>query len=296
MAIGEFRIRINNRKVLKGLLHHCRIPEERSAAVLRALDKVEKEEASRILAELERGGLSAATARELYDLIAVRKDTKETLAALGALAAKSDILQAGLEELRNVVDAMRLFGVAESAFSVDLSVVRGLDYYTGTIYETQLVGHPDLGSICSGGRYDDLASYFTNTKLPGVGISIGLTRLFSKLRELDVLPPAPRTPAEALIITMDVRYLGRYLEMARMLRAAGVNTEVYLETAKVTKQFEYADKKGFRLAVVAGQAEFDNDVVQIKNLGTQQATSHPIGNLVVAVQNSLGASASLERP
>ena len=287
MAIGEFRIRINNRKVLKGLLHHFAVPEEGAAAVLRVLDKVEKEDRAAIHAELEREGVSAGVARNLYDLIAIKKDTQETLAALAVLGGQSELLAAGLAELRNVVDAMRQFGVADSAFSVDLGVVRGLDYYTGTIYETQLVGHPEVGSICSGGRYDDLASYFTNTRLPGVGISIGLSRLFAKLKELGILKPLPRTPAEALIITMDSRYLGQYLEMARKLREAGVNTEVYLESAKVTKQFEYADRKGFRVAVVAGETEFQNDVVQIKNLSTQQAARHPLGDIVAAVKHSL---------
>ena len=288
MAIGEFRIRINNRKVLKGLLQEFRVPEDKSAEVLRTLDKVEKEEAARIVEELVRAGLPNAPATRLYQLIAAKRDTRETLAELGEM--RNELCVQGVEELRKVVEAMGQLGVPQAAFAVDLSVVRGLDYYTGTIYETQLLAHPDIGSICSGGRYDDLASYFTETRLPGVGISIGLTRLFSKLSEAGLLRPLARTPAEAIVVTMDGRYLANYLEIATRLRAAGINTEVYLEQAKLKNQLAYADRKGFRVAVIAGENEFAEAKVQIKNLTTQEATVHPMGELVRAVQAALNDS------
>jgi len=289
MAIGEFRIGLSNRKLLKGLLQSFRVPDQNAASVLRALDKVEKEDRAAIQRELTHEGMSADAAQQLYDLVAIRKDTRETFAVLAKLAP-SEALQTGVEELRKVVDAMGQLGVPDAAFAVDLAVVRGLDYYTGTIYETQLVDHPDIGSICSGGRYDDLASYFTDTKLPGVGISIGLTRLFSKLSEAGLLQPLARTPAEAIIITMDDRYLGKYLEIATRLRNAGINTEVYLEQAKLRNQMAYADKKKFRVAVIAGENEFAQDAVQIKNLTTQQATLHPISDVVQAVRATLNDS------
>jgi histidyl-tRNA synthetase len=165
--------------------------------------------------------------------------------------------------------------------------VRGLDYYTGTIYETALTGHPELGSICSGGRYDDLASYFTNTRLPGVGISIGLTRLFSRLSEAGLLRPLQRTPAEVLVTTMDPRYLPKYLKMAAELRAAGINTEVYLEQAKLGNQLTYADRKGFRAAVIAGENELSRNMVQLKNLSAKTAQDHPLEGLVAAVRQLL---------
>jgi histidyl-tRNA synthetase len=289
LAIGKFRIGINNRKLLKGLLQTFRVPDENSNSVLRALDKVEKEDRATIQRELTREGLSADAAQRLYDLVAVKKNTGDSFAVLAKIAS-NEALQSGVEELRKVVDAMGQFGVPQSAFAVDLGVVRGLDYYTGTIYETQLVDHPDIGSICSGGRYDDLASYFTDTKLPGVGISIGLTRLFSKLSEMGLLQPLARTPAEAIVITMDSRYLSEYLEIATRLRTAGINTEVYLESAKLRNQMAYADKNRFRVAVIAGENEFGQDAVQIKNLTTQQSTSHPLGDLVQAVKATLNDS------
>ena len=288
MAIGDFRIRINNRKVLRGMLQEFGVPEDKSAAVLRVLDKIEKEDGARIRDDLGREGMSAASVTRVYELLSTGRTTDETLSALAAM--KNETAQKGLDELRSIVAAIREFGVPDSAFAVDLSVVRGLDYYTGTIYETQLVAHPDIGSICSGGRYDDLASYFTDTKLPGVGISIGLTRLFSKLSEAGLLRPLARTPAEAIVVTMDARYLSKYLEIATRLRAAGVNTEVYLEQAKLKNQLAYADRKGFRVAVIAGENEFAEGKVQIKNLTTQEAAVHPMGELVRAVQAVLNNS------
>jgi histidyl-tRNA synthetase len=293
LAIGEFRIRINNRKLLKGLLQNFHVPEASSSVILRALDKVEREDPQKIQEELTREGLSAKAARYLHELIATKRDTKETFGALATMGQDNQTFRIGLEELRSVVDAMRQFGVPDSAFAVDLGVVRGLDYYTGTIYETQLVSYPEVGSICSGGRYDDLASYFTDTKLPGVGISIGLTRLFSKLKEIGLRATNARTPAEVIVTTMDHRYLSKYLEIARELRAAGVNTEVYLEPAKLKHQLAYADKKGFRVALIAGENEFENDAVQLKNLATQQSATHPIRQVVQAVRSTLIDSSSL---
>ena len=283
MAIGEFTIRINNRKVLKGLLQEFRVPEEKSGAVLRVLDKAEKEDAAKLKGELEAQGLSRSAAADLFGLVSTRRDTGATLAALEPVQACAQ----GLDELRRIVDAIGKFGVPETAFAVDLGVVRGLDYYTGTIYETTLVDYPELGSICSGGRYDDLASFFTDTRLPGVGISIGLTRLFSKLKDAGLLRPLDRTPAEVLVTTMDPRYLDRYLAVARALREAGINTEVYLESAKLGNQLTYADRKGFRVAIIAGETELAKNVVQIKDLATKTPRDVRLEDVVAAVKENL---------
>jgi len=285
MAIGEFRIRISNRKVLKGLLQEFGVPEDKSAGVLRILDKLEKEDGARIREDLAREGMSASAVARVYQLLSTKRNTDETLAALAEI--RNEMAAQGREELRSVATAIRQFGVPDSAFAVDLGIVRGLDYYTGTIYETTLTDSPELGSICSGGRYDDLASYFTDTRLPGVGISIGLTRLFSKLKEAGLLQPLARTPAEVLVTTMDRQYLDRYLRIAGMLRAAGINTEVYLETAKLGNQLTYADRKGFRVAIIAGENEFAKQVVQIKNLSTKTARDVPMNDVVLAVKESL---------
>jgi histidyl-tRNA synthetase len=289
MAIGEFRIRVSNRKVLRGLLENFQVKEERAPAVLRALDKVDREEKPKILEDMRKEGMSSSSAVELLNLLSEKRTTDETLKILSK-ESSNELLKQGVTEAKEIVSAIRQFGVPDSAFAMDLSVVRGLDYYTGTIYETTLLAYPELGSICSGGRYDDLASYFTDTKLPGVGISIGLTRLFSKLRDAALLKPPARTPAEVLIVTLDPKYLERYLAMARTLREAGINTEVYLEAAKLKNQLAYADKKGFRVALVAGETEFNADVVQVKDLYHRKSENQPLDRLVASVSDALSRS------
>ena len=290
MAIGEFRIRISNRKVLKGLLQKYGVADASSAAVLRALDKVDREDRAKILADMKKEGVAGGGAEDLLGLLSEKRTTDQTMATLERISGQNELLAKGLAESRDIVTAIRQFGVPDSAFAMDLSVVRGLDYYTGTIYETTLASYPELGSICSGGRYDDLASHFTDTKLPGVGISIGLTRLFSKLKEANLLRPAARTPAEVLVTTMDPKYLERYLAMARALREAGINTEVYLEPAKLKNQLAYADKKGFRVALVAGETEFDGNVVQVKDLHRRKNENQPLDRLIASVRDTLSRS------
>ena len=291
MAIGAFRIRINNRKVLKGILRHFDVSDDAATIVLRALDKVDKEDERSILAELERQGMSAKAAGELYRVIASRRETNETLELLADLAYRNERYEQGLDELRKMVSAIRQFGVPETAFAIDLSVVRGLDYYTGTIYETTLTEHPDIGSICSGGRYDDLASYFTNTRLPGVGISIGLSRLFARLKEANLLRPIARTPAEVLVTTLDPDSLERYLRIAASLRAQDINTEVYLERAKIGKQFEYANKKGIRIAITAGPDEFTRGTVKVKDLAAQVESDVQLDQLAARIKHMLNPKA-----
>jgi histidyl-tRNA synthetase len=255
--------------------------------VLRTLDKVEKEDAAVLIKELERAGMNGAEAANLHEIISTRRSTDETLRMLAGLAGRNQVFEQGLDELNSIVKAIGQFGVPESAFCVDLSVVRGLDYYTGTIYETTLLDHPELGSVCSGGRYDDLAGHFTDTKLPGVGISIGLTRLFSKLKEAGLAGPPPRSPSEALVTTMDHRYLDQYLEFGRLLRQSDINTEIYLEEAKLKKQLEYANKKGFRVAIIAGENEIGSGVVQVKNLVSQTSSDFALDQMVSGVKAAL---------
>jgi histidyl-tRNA synthetase len=290
MDIGSFRIRINNRKILRGLLQNFAVPEEKAAAVLRTLDKIEKVDKAAILSELAQEGVDDGAANDLHGLLSDKRETDDTLRQLRGLnSVRSEVFEQGLKELEFIVGAIRDFGVPDSAFCVDLAVVRGLDYYTGTIYETSLSGHPELGSICSGGRYDDLASYFTNTKLPGVGISIGLSRLFAKLKEMSLLKAPARTPAQVLVTTMDQQFLSRYLAWANRLRGEGINTEVYLETAKLGEQLSYAQKKGFRVALVAGSREFEQGVLQVKDMATKSSTNCPEDGLVDTVKNMLRA-------
>jgi histidyl-tRNA synthetase len=287
MAIGPFRIRLNNRKLLKGLLQHFEVSEQAAPEVFRILDKADKEDAAKIRSDLLAQGLSESTALQVLKLITEKAPTDQTLALLKEYEGKNELVAKGAQELRAVVQAIRQFDVPDTAFGIDLGVIRGLDYYTGTIYETTLIDHPELGSICSGGRYDDLASYFTNTKLPGVGISIGLSRLFSRLKDAGLLKPLERTPAGVLVTVLEKQRIDAYIRIANELRRAGINTELYLEDKALGKQLEYASKKGFRLAVVAGGNEFARDAVQLKNLRTQTQAEVTLGRLVEAALAAL---------
>jgi histidyl-tRNA synthetase len=287
IGIGAFRIRLNNRKLLKGLLQIFSVPEAASPEVFRILDKAEKEDRAKTLQDLQGQGLAGPAAQEILGLMTGRSPTDRTLEMLKPYAAKNALAAQGLGELSDVVAAIRQFEVPDSAFGIDLGVIRGLDYYTGTIYETTLVEHPELGSICSGGRYDDLATYFTSTRMPGVGISIGLSRLFSRMKDAGLLRPLARTPAEVLVTVMDRKQVGRYIKVANELRKAGINTELYLEEKALGKQLEYASKKGFRLAVVAGENEFGRDAVQLKNLRTHAQAEVALAHLAEAVRAAL---------
>ena len=284
MAIGEFRIRINNRKVLRGLLQEFGVADDKAAAVLRILDKTEKEDAAKIRADLEREGVSSAG--KLLELITTRRTTDETL-ELARTKSPTTPQEKGwtscaASSRRSASSACR---IPPSRWTS--AWCAGWTTTPARSTRPRSSNAPELGSICSGGRYDDLASYFTETRLPGVGISIGLTRLFSRLKDAGLLQPLARTPAEVLVTTMDARYLDRYLSMARRLREAGINTEVYLETAKLGNQLTYADRKGFRVALIAGENEFAKDAVQLKNLAAKTARDVQLGEMVQAVQTTL---------
>ena len=273
LGIGPFTIQINNRKLMRGWLEGLGIAEAHAqAAVLREVDKLDKRGADAVRATLAGGdfGLDAARAAKLLDFVAFRSDSlASALARLDSLGAGSAALEEGRAELREVLTLVRAFGVPESAYSLNLSVARGLDYYTGTVYETTLDDHPQIGSICSGGRYENLASHYTKSKLPGVGISIGATRLYWQLREAGLLK-GTRSTVQALVAQMEQAELPRYLQLATGLRAAGIATETVLEAGKLAKQFKYADRAGIRFVLVLGPDEIAKDVVAVKDLQTQQ--------------------------
>jgi histidyl-tRNA synthetase len=202
----------------------------------------------------------------------------------------NELFSEGVRELRIVVDGMRTLGVPEEYFRIDVGVARGLDYYTGTVYETVLTDYLGVGSICSGGRYDDLASYFTEEKLPGVGISIGATRLVVRLIEAGILKPGPATAAPVLVTTMDENRTSEYLRIGATLREAGIPTEVYFEKARLGEQLRYANKKGFSIAIIAGDSEFSQNSVKVKNLLTGDETLMPTSELVEKVRATLNPS------
>ena len=282
--IGRFVIRINNRKILSGYLNHLGVPPERVGDALRVIDALEKVGREQVLGDLrEQVGLDEAGAGALVDFITGEAD----LARLGAMAV-DPVFSQGVTELMAVTQGLNDLGMPAEAWRIDLSIARGLDYYTGTVYETVLTDYPQIGSICSGGRYDDLASSFIKQSLPGVGISIGLTRLLSRLFEAGLLKPGAATPAGVLVTVMDRRFLSEYLAIAADLRRAGLNTEIYTEGKRLGDQLKYADRKGFAVAVIAGDSEFAAAEVQLKTLATGDQTTVSREALVDAIRSRLG--------
>ena len=272
LAIGPFTIQINNRKLLRGWLEGLGLVDaERQGAVLREVDKLDKRgiDAVRLTLTGDEFALSADAVASLLDFVGFRSTSlAEALAKLDSLGGGSDSLEQGRAELREVLTLIHAFGVPESHYCLNLSIARGLDYYTGTVYETTLNDHPQIGSICSGGRYENLASHYTKTKLPGVGISIGATRLYWQLREAGLLKGG-RSTVQALVAQMDDAELPRYLELATELRAAGINTETVVDGGKLARQFKYADRAGIRFVLVLGSDEIAKNTVTVKDLRKQ---------------------------
>jgi histidyl-tRNA synthetase len=291
-AIGleRFSIRINNRMVLSGLLAKLGLAEK-ATQVLRALDKVRKAGRDAVAAEMvDQAGASTASAEAVLKLAELSGSNDQILDQLPPLVAGNATGEEGVEKLRQVVEGCRAAGVRDERLQLDVSIARGLDYYTGTIYETFLGDLPSIGSVASGGRYDNLAGMFTKEKLPGIGASLGLDRLLAAMEELKLLPAA-KTPAQVLIVYFDAARRSDYLHLAATLRAGGIAVELYPEPKKLGQQLKYADSRGFRVALIAGSREFDHGLVQLKHLATGQQQEVAIdesgSQLVSAIEKML---------
>jgi histidyl-tRNA synthetase len=290
LDIGAFTIHLNNRKLMRGFFEGLGIGDgEKQMLVLREVDKLDKRGADHVRGVLtgEQFDLSAEAAERVMQFVEVRSTSlADAHAKLDALGRGTEIFEQGRAELREVLNTVAAFGVPESAYALNLSIARGLDYYTGTVYETTLKDHPDIGSICSGGRYDNLAANYTKSTLPGVGISIGLTRLFWQLREAGLLKAADSS-VQVLVTQMDAAQLPYCLTVAKELRDAGIATEVALEGGKLGKQLKYADRAGIRFAVVAGEDERSRDAVAVKDLRRGDQFEVPRAELVKSLQVEL---------
>ena len=268
LAIGEFTIQLNHRKLLRGFFEGQGIEGEAQFAVLRELDKLDKrgEDAVRATLGGEGFGLAGGVIDRLMAFSRVRSTGHaDALAKLDALGAGTPLFDEGRDELRAILVQLQALGVAESRYALNLSIARGLDYYTGVVYETTLDAYPQIGSICSGGRYENLAGHYTKSKLPGVGISIGLTRLFFQLKDAGLVDTA-ESSVDVLVALMDETGLAHALGLSKRLRAGGLNVETQLEPRKLAKQLQYADKAGIRFVVMRGEDEAARGVVAVKDL------------------------------
>ena len=288
-GLKRFQIRVNNRKILNGFYAMLGL-SEKAGDIMRTVDKLDKigpEKVKTLLLD-EEIGLTDQQADEILTFIAIRGTNAEVLAALEGYAGRNEIFDQGLSELKAVTENLAAFGVPEANFAVDLTIARGLDYYTGTVYETTLLDHPEIGSVCSGGRYDDLAGYYTERKLPGVGISIGLTRLFYVLDEQGLLnPELPSAPADALVLPMGEA--GPAIALAEELRRGGLRVQFYGEQKKFKQKMAYADKLGVPFAVLLGEDEIAAGKCSVKNMATGEQITVTPAEAAAHIQASLAA-------
>ncbi len=270
LAIGiqNFSIRINNRQVLNGVLAKLGL-SEKIVPVLRSLDKLGKIGREAVAAEMQQvADVTPEQAQQVLQLAEVRGSVDEILAQLDPLVAGNELGESGVDRLRQVARALQACGVPASRFQLDVSIARGLDYYTGVIFETLLDDLPSIGSICSGGRYDNLAEVYTKQHLPGIGASLGLDRLLAAMETLHLIAPV-RTPAPVLVAFFDKDRLPDYLQLAQLIRRGGIGVELYPEPKKLAAQLKYADQRGFQIAVIAGSQELESGTCQLKNLSTK---------------------------
>ena len=282
LGFEDFTICINNRKLLSGLFKELDL-EEKSVDIMRIIDKIEKIGKENVIECLKDLQLSENQINDIMNFIEISGTTEEKIDSLEKLNYTNKIFNEGLEELKQVVKYVKVFGVPDSNFKVDLTIARGLDYYTGTVYETFLNEYRELGSVCSGGRYDNLAEYYTDKKLPGVGISIGLTRLFYKLNELNALKEEQNSIAKVLVVSM-VEDNSKALEVATALRNKNINAEVYLENKKIKAKFKYADRLAIPYVIVIGEDEIANNTVTLKNMQTGEQETLKIEEVIKKIK------------
>ena len=281
-GLNRFQIRVNNRKILSGFYAMQELTEK-SGDIMRTVDKLDKIGADKVKVILiDDCGLTEAQADSILRFISITGTNAEVLSALEGYAGRNELFDQGLQELKAVTQNLGAFGVPEENFAVDLTIARGLDYYTGTVYETTLLDHPEIGSVCSGGRYDNLAGFYTERQLPGVGISIGLTRLFYVLDEQGLLnPELPNAPADALVLPM-TGDAAAAISLAQSLRAAGLRVQLYGEQKKFKQKMSYCDKLGVPFAILLGEDEIAQGKCSVKNMKTgeqllltaQEAAAH----------------------
>lgn len=292
LGLKRFKIRINNRKVLNGFFAMLGL-SEKAGDVMRTIDKLEKIGPDKVREILTADcGASDAQADEILKFITIEGGTQGILEALKGYAGKNETLDQGISELTTVATYMEGFGVPADHFEIDLTIARGLDYYTGTVYETTMLDHPEIGSICSGGRYDNLAEYYTDKKLPGVGISIGLTRLFFVLQDKDYLnqnPPA--SPADVMILPMTDE-VGPAIELATRLRDNGIRVQLHCEKKKFKAKITYADKLAIPYVIFMGEDEIKNNVVALKELATGEQTNTGFDEALARIRDGLAARAA----
>ena len=264
LGFDDFTISINNRKILNGLFESLEL-NDKAVDILRIIDKIDKIGKENVIKEIQDLGVEQNKIDTIMSFISITGNVEETISALRGLNIDNELFNLGVNELEEVATNIKLFGVPAENYKIDLTIARGLDYYTGTVYETFLNQYRQLGSVCSGGRYDNLSSYYTDKKMPGVGISIGLTRLFFQLTDNKIIEAGNRSISKVMIISM-VDDFSKSIEVATKLRENGINTQIYTDNAKIKKQFNYANRLGIPYVIIIGEDEINNNVVSLKDM------------------------------
>lgn len=277
LGFDEFVVKINNRKILNGFYKELAI--EDTVSVLRTVDKLDKIGFDKVKNELLEIGISEENADKILNFITIEGTNKEVIEQLENLEIENEIFKEGVSELTTVIDCIGGYGVPQTNYRVDLKIARGLDYYTGTVYETELVNYPEIGSVCSGGRYENLASYYTDKKLPGVGISIGLSRLFYQLNQANIIEAKRESLTDVMVIPMD-GYEMDSIKLAAKLQETGIATTVYTEKAKLGKKFKYADALNIPYTIVVGENEVQTGEYAIKDMAKQEQESLTIEQII----------------
>lgn len=271
LGIGKFTVHINNRKILGGFFESLGL-YDRATDILRIIDKMEKVGEGVVASELDKLGCDPDSVRKILSFIGITGTNEEKIAALRSLGCEDNLFAEGVEELASVLSYLRGFGVPEDYFAVDLTIARGLDYYTGTVYETKLDNYPGLGSIGGGGRYDNLTGFYTDQRLPGIGVSIGLSRLFAQLKEAGLIAEGKKTLIDVLVVPMDKESMPCALEAANAFRAAGLATDVYYQEKGMKPKMKYANRIGVPFAAIIGESERAEHKVMLKDMfGSEQA-------------------------
>ncbi len=284
LKLPKFKIRISNRKLISGLLKSFNL-ENKAVDVMRIIDKFEKMGQEFVKKSLVNLGLSEDAVEKIISFIGINGSNHDVINSLERLKINNDVFTQGLSELKSVIEYVEFFSLPIDYYGIDLSIARGLDYYTGTVYETILVDYSEVGSICSGGRYDNLADSYTKHRLPGVGISIGLTRLFSQLKDLQLLNIKESTPAKVIIIPFDNKAMVNALKLGKTLREKQIATEIYFEESKFKNKLSYANKLGIKFVILIGEDEIEGNYFTIKDMDTGKQNQLNLEKLLITIKN-----------
>lgn len=271
LDFGKFTIRINNRKILNGFFDSLKL-NDNSTDILRIIDKIEKIGSDNVIKELEELHIDSEKITQIMNFIKIKGSNEEIITSLKEMNLQNELFSTGINELEQTINYIKDFNIPQEYYQIDLTIARGLDYYTGTVYETILDEHPSLGSICSGGKYENLTGYYTDQNLPGIGISIGLTRLYSKLKEANLIPNINNNLIECLVVPMDKQCLKYAIKVATTLRENKIVTDVYYQEKNMKQKMKFADRQNIPFVIIIGEEEMNNQILTIKNMreSTQQ--------------------------